>query len=73
VVEVVENPDYLRRAKTEVEKLFQGANYTVVQEGVFWYARQTTSNPATMGWLLVFFEIMAFYEITSDRKPSFAN
>jgi hypothetical protein len=60
VVEVIANPEHVNQAQADIERLFQGANYTTVQEGVFWYARQATSNPATMGWLLVFFEAMAF-------------
>jgi hypothetical protein len=47
IVEVIANPDQVNQAQSDIERVFQGAKYTTVQEGVFWYARQATSNPGT--------------------------
>jgi hypothetical protein len=69
-VTVIPDPSNVDEAQADIEKLFQGAKHTTVQQGVFWYARQATSNPANFGWLLVFFNTMAFYATTSDKDPS---
>jgi len=62
------NPESVNQLRDQLEGVMRGAQVTTVQEGVFWYAWQRAQdNPAAMVWLLVFFDVMPFVAVASDK------